>query len=86
MDDGSTDETKRIVKKNKRIKYLKQYNQGKGSAVQKGIKNASGDIVLIQDADLEYDPNDYIKLLKPFLDNKNSSIWIKVSEQKYFFI
>lgn len=75
VDDGSTDETKRIVKKNKRIKYLKQYNQGKGSAVQKGIKNASGDVVLVQDADLEYDPKDYIKLLKPFLDNKKIAVY-----------
>ena len=79
VDDGSTDNTKRIVKKFKKIKYIKQTNQGKGKAVQKGIKKAKGSIVLVQDADLEYDPRDYSKLIKPFLTKKkNSSLRIKI--------
>ncbi len=75
VDDGSTDKTVSSIKyqvlsiKNKKgkIKTLfKKTNQGKGAAVRDGIMNSTGDIVLIQDADLEYDPNDYPLLLEPF--------------------
>jgi glycosyltransferase involved in cell wall biosynthesis len=48
----------------------KPVNQGKGAALRDGFKLASGDIVLVQDADLEYDPTDYPKLLRPILDNR----------------
>ncbi len=75
VDDGSTDNTKRIVKKFKKIRYIKQTNQGKGRAVQKGIKKAKGSIVLVQDADLEYDPRDYSKLIKPFLNKKKIAVY-----------
>lgn len=75
VDDGSTDNTKKIVKKFKKIRYMKQTNQGKGKAVQKGIKKAKGSIVLVQDADLEYDPRDYIKLIKPFLAKKKIAVY-----------
>tara|TARA_B100002052_G_C15884357_1_gene600858 strand:- start:1949 stop:2653 length:705 start_codon:yes stop_codon:yes gene_type:complete len=62
VDDGSTDNSKNIIKKFKNVKLICQKNSGKGAAVQNGIKNAKGYYILIQDADLEYDPNDYIKM------------------------
>lgn len=68
VNDGSTDETEKIIEKllnNKFIVYFKHdKNQGKGAAIKTGLEKATGDFVLIQDADLEYDPNDYQKLLK----------------------
>ncbi len=67
INDASTDGTKEILNKNKKkitrlINHKK--NQGKGAAIQTAQKLVQGDIVLIQDGDLEYDPTDYIKLLK----------------------
>jgi len=74
VDDGSTDGTRELLQDlelHSRIRViLKQKNEGKGSAVSIGIKNAEGDIVLIQDADLEYDPSDYPALLKPIEDGQ----------------
>jgi len=71
VDDFSNDGTKEILKtvENPLIKiFYQQANMGKGKAVQIGFNNLSGDIVLIQDADLEYDPNDYINLINPILN------------------
>jgi glycosyltransferase involved in cell wall biosynthesis len=72
IDDGSQDRTRSILKKikgkNLKIVYHKK-NMGKGAAVRTGIKNSTGDIILIQDADLEYHPEDYPKLIRPFLKN-----------------
>ena len=68
VDDGSTDGTREILKSIPGIKYIfHEKNQGKGGAIKTGFQNASGDIILIQDADLEYDPNEYGRLLAPIL-------------------
>ncbi|MBU4210229.1 glycosyltransferase family 2 protein [Patescibacteria group bacterium] len=79
IDDGSTDGTREILKKIRKRKELKivfhQKNTGKGSALKTGFKKSSGDIVLIQDADLEYDPSEYPMLLKPILDGKADVVY-----------
>jgi glycosyltransferase involved in cell wall biosynthesis len=73
IDDFSTDGTREFLKslKDESIKVvLQNRNRGKGAAIAKGINFASGDISIIQDADLEYDPNEYEKLITPILLNK----------------
>ncbi len=74
-DDGSTDNTAGEVKPFlSRIIYLKHpHNRGKGSAVTAGLRQATGEVVIIQDADLEYSPADYPALLSPF-DNPRVSV------------
>lgn len=77
IDDCSTDGSRDILKifdDKKIIKLiLNDLNQGKGYCIKKGIKQATGDIILIQDADLEYEPDDYKKLLIPIL-NGNADV------------
>jgi glycosyltransferase involved in cell wall biosynthesis len=73
IDDGSTDSSEKEVKSvmnsrkkgSKKIKYFSKENGGKGSAVRLGLTKVSGDYTMIQDADLEYDPEDIPELLKP---------------------
>ena len=69
VDDYSTDRTREILKDYEGIKVIyHEKNFGKGRAIRSGLKKVSGDIILIQDADLEYNPDDYGKLLKPFVE------------------
>ena len=70
IDDGSTDGTSEILERNPQLysKFVRQpENLGKGGAVKAGLEVVTGDYVLFQDADLEYDPNEYAALLKPVL-------------------
>lgn len=77
IDDCSRDKSREILKQYENIHTVLYHkkNLGKGAALQSGFKNATGDIILIQDADLEYDPNEYIFLLKPILDNKADVVY-----------
>ncbi len=80
VDDGSKDGTREILSRLKKEKpYLKiifhKKNKGKGGAIKTGIEHAEGDYVIIQDADLEYFPEDYPKLLKPIEEKKAEVVY-----------
>ncbi len=79
VDDGSTDGTREILRSVANepgiIVVLHKTNQGKGAAVRTGLNHASGDIVLIQDADLEYDPRDYPAMLQPILEERSQVVY-----------
>jgi len=80
VDDGSKDLTSDIIsefkQKNPNFSYIKhKTNQGKGAAVRTGIKHATGDYIVIQDADLEYDPEDIKKLLEPIKKGKAKVVY-----------
>jgi glycosyltransferase involved in cell wall biosynthesis len=55
--------------------FHKPVNEGKGAALRDGFRHATGEVVIIQDADLEYDPSDYLKLLQPIVDNKADVVY-----------
>jgi glycosyltransferase involved in cell wall biosynthesis len=79
VDDGSTDGSRKVMKQwedddTVRV-ILQEKNRGKGSAVRAGFEAATGDIFLIQDADLEYDPRDYKDLIRPIEENRADVVY-----------
>ena len=79
IDDFSSDGTTQILKNIESDKDITIFyhtkNQGKGSAIQTALKNITGDVVIVQDADLEYDPSDYNKLLLPFFETNADIVY-----------
>jgi glycosyltransferase involved in cell wall biosynthesis len=73
VDDGSADGTRELIRDKLDEKVdrviLHERNRGKGAALRSGFERATGDFVVVQDADLEYDPRDYAKLLRPFVEH-----------------
>ena len=94
IDDASTDNTKYFIKElsvtNANISFIfNKNNKGKGASIRTGIQNASGDIVIFQDADMEYNPADYKKLIKPIIDGKADVVYgsrFKSGKQEEFYI
>jgi glycosyltransferase involved in cell wall biosynthesis len=78
VEDCSTDGTRNILKELEgdevRVFY-QPYNQGKGAALRRGFQEATGDVILVQDADLEYDPAEYPRLLQPILENRADVVY-----------
>jgi glycosyltransferase involved in cell wall biosynthesis len=98
VDDGSTDTTPDVLRRIDRHDsntditriFFNRLNLGKGTTLRVGLKYARGEIILIQDADLEYDPQDYYKLIEPILSGKakvvlGSRFRTKLYHRRYFF-
>ncbi len=75
VNDGSTDGTDQVLKGLSAIRHIShERNAGKGAAVSTGLQAATGDIVLIQDADLEYDPDDYPVVIRPIVEERSDAV------------
>jgi len=95
IDDGSNDGTREFLSnlKDKEVKILfHAKNMGKGRAIRTALNQATGDIIIIQDADLEYDPQDYIKLIEPILSSNAAVVYgnrirkgLKKSYSRYYW-
>jgi glycosyltransferase involved in cell wall biosynthesis len=79
VDDYSTDRSREIIGEYTKLENVKavfhERNYGKGKAIRSGIAHVTGNIVIIQDADLEYEPEDYPKLMKPIIDGKTNVVY-----------
>jgi len=79
IDDGSTDGTTQLLEKYKDSSLLLVHhsivNFGKGAALRIGMARSTGDVILVQDGDLEYDPNDYIKIFEPFISGNAQVVY-----------
>lgn len=78
VDDFSTDGTRELLQEMRSqftVLVLQEKNQGKGAAIRSGLRRASGDVVIIQDADLEYDPGEYDRMLEPILKGKADVVY-----------
>ncbi|NLE44164.1 MAG: glycosyltransferase family 2 protein [Chloroflexi bacterium] len=79
VDDGSTDGTREFLRTLSAepdvTVVFHDHNQGKGAAVRTGLQHATGDVLVIQDADLEYDPRDYVALLQPIVEGRSQVVY-----------
>ncbi|MCX7840867.1 MAG: glycosyltransferase family 2 protein [Anaerolineae bacterium] len=76
VDDGSTDGTRELLAQAQGVTVLyHDRNRGKGAAIQTALAHATGDIVIIQDADLEYDPRDYKQLIEPIIEGRAKVVY-----------
>ena len=76
IDDGSKDGTKEILRNTPNIKFIEhKKNMGKGGAIKTGIKHATGDIIIVQDADLEYNPHEIGSVIKPIIEKRAKVVY-----------